>query len=1133
MNETRNDMARPQVASAPVLDVVPDVAPAVPAARRKRRRRGRFGLWLLLSLLLLVAAMGFGALALTGKPLRLPVWAVAEAEARMNKALPMGNTALSVGGIEITVGHDWVPRLRLEDLRVTRPGGAAILTLPEARVSFDPAALTRLQLRPRSLSLVGARVKLRRDAEGRFDLELGAGGGGPQLASFAALLDAADAGFALPALSHLRRIDAEGLTLTLEDARARRVWQVGDGRLTLENRDTELAMELGLTLASDAQTPALAPAQAVLTFITRKHSSEVRIAATVDRVAARDIAAQAPPLAWLGVLDAPISGRIFTTLDRDGRVSTLEGALTIAAGALHPTAETRPLAFDRAGLTLTYDPAAERIDLREVTVESPSLRLAASGHVYVPGVAAPGGVGLPSAFLAQVRFDQVKVDPEGLFVEPVTFSEGALDLRLRLDPFRIDLGQLALVEDGRHLRARGHAAADPKGWRLALDFGLDAITHDRLLALWPVAVVPRTRQWLVENVQEGLLFDVKAALRLAPETEPRLSLGYEFADADVRFIKTLPPIRRGHGYATIEGSSYTMVLDRGQITPPKGGVIDMAGSVFSVLDILQKPAQAEIALKTDSSLTAALSLLDEPPFNFMTKAGRSVELGEGRARIDAVLRLPLTRKVMLDAVSYQVTGRLTDVRSDVLVPGRVLTAPDLTLTATPAGMQISGPGKLGAVPFDVTYAQGFGPAAKGKSTIEGTVELSPLTVAEFGIGLPDGAVAGTGSGQIKIALEKGAAPRLSLTSDLNRITLRLPEVGWTKPPAIAGRLEVEARLTSPPVVDRLEVQGPGLSASGRITLRDGGGLDKAVFDSFTVGNWLDASVELTGQGKGRAVGVALTGGRLDLRRMPPRGGGSDASGGRGSALEVGLDRVTVSEGIALTGFRGSFSPRGGFNGTFLANVNGAAPVRGTVVPTRTGSAVRITSADAGAVLAAAGIFENARGGALDLQLTPTGLDGHYDGTVRATDIRVRNAPVLAELLSAVSVIGILEQLNGDGLVFAQADAGFRLTPQAIEVTRGAAVGASLGVSMAGLYGIENKRFDMQGVISPIYLLNGIGAVLTRRGEGLFGFNYRLGGTADAPRVSVNPLSILTPGMFREIFRSAPPKLDPPKLEGQG
>ena len=55
----------------------------------------------------------------------------------------------------------------------------------------------------------------------------------------------------------------------------------------------------------------------------------------------------------------------------------------------------------------------------------------------------------------------------------------------------------------------------------------------------------------------------------------------------------------------------------------------MTGSVFSVLDITRIPAQAEVILKTDSTLTAALSLLDEPPFQFLTKAGREVQIGEG------------------------------------------------------------------------------------------------------------------------------------------------------------------------------------------------------------------------------------------------------------------------------------------------------------------------------------------------------------------------------------------------------------------------------------------------------------------------------------------------------------------------
>jgi hypothetical protein len=127
----------------------------------------------------------------------------------------------------------------------------------------------------------------------------------------------------------------------------------------------------------------------------------------------------------------------------------------------------------------------------------------------------------------------------------------------------------------------------------------------------------------------------------------------------------------------------------------------------------------------------------------------------------------------------------------------------------------------------------------------------------------------------------------------------------------------------------------------------------------------------------------------------------------------------------------------------------------------------------------------------------------------------------------VSVVGILDQLNGEGLFFGQAQGEFILTPNAVEISRGSAVGNSIGVSMAGVYGTENGALALQGVISPIYMLNGIGAILTRRGEGLFGFNYKVRGSKDRALVSVNPLSILTPGMFRDLFRGEPPSLGNP------
>ncbi|BBU55805.1 hypothetical protein KU6B_20700 [Mameliella alba] len=82
----------------------------------------------------------------------------------------------------------------------------------------------------------------------------------------------------------------------------------------------------------------------------------------------------------------------------------------------------------------------------------------------------------------------------------------------------------------------------------------------------------------------------------------------------------------------------------------------------------------------------------------------------------------------------------------------------------------------------------------------------------------------------------------------------------------------------------------------------------------------------------------------------------------------------------------------------------------------------------------------------------------------------------------------------------------------------------MGISLDGYYDLASGSMDMQGVLSPIYLINGIGQIFSRRGEGLIGFNFNLRGSVESPRVTVNPLSAFTPGMFRDIFRRPPPKL---------
>lgn len=1103
----------------------PDMPPEpVPSRRAMRRRRRRAGLLSLLAFVVVAFAGMFFLFGLADLRLRLPTWAVAEVEDRLNAAMAeaLPDRALAVSGIEIAVDEDWVPSLALDDLRLLRPtGGAPLLTLPEARITFDPQSLLTGDVRPRSLRIVGASVTLRRMEDGSFDLAFG-GGQGPQIDSFAALFDQIDAAFARPILSRLRVVQAEGLSLTLEDRQAGRTWSVGDGRLSLENRAESVAAELGLSLVGGGTTPA----QAVVTVVTEKATSTARLTASVQDVAARDLAVQAAPLAPLAIVEAPISGRLAATLGEDG-ISALDARLDLSAGALRPTPRAVPIPFDRALMELGYDPAKGQMKLTTLEVDSPSLRFRASGHSYLMAedgsfLTGPLGTRLPAAFLTQISVSEAMVDPEGLFEKPVIFREGAVDLRMRLDPFRVEIGQLALVGDGHRLSARGKVGADTRGWEVALDLALDRIDHDRLLALWPVKVVPRTRAWLAQNVLEGTISDVDAALRIAPGQDARLSMDYDFTNADVRFIRTLPPITGGSGYATVEGQTYTMVLSKGVVTPPLGGPIDMTGSVFSVLDFTQKPAQAEVQLKTASTLTAALSILNEPPFGFLTKAGRPVDLGLGQAKLDAVLRFPLVPKLKPGDVAYTVAGRVADFASDKIVKGKTVRAADLSLTADPRGLTVAGPGTLGKLPFDVVFSQPFGKEA-GPATVEGSITLSPETLSEFGIALPETMLAGEGSGQVTVTLPKGAPAELALVSDLNRIGLTIPGTGWRKPPDVRGRLDLQATLSAPAEITRLDITAPDLSATGRVTLRGDGGLDRASFASVALGDWFRGGVDVIGRGKGRSIALDVTGGEVDLRLLPDdRGPAGDGSSDL--PITARLDRLQVTESIALNGLQGAFTPLGGFNGSFTARVNEGAVVQGTVVPSQNGTAVRIRSDDAGGVAAAAGVFASARGGVLDMTLTPNGRDGQYEGTAQISRVRVVDAPVLADLLSAVSVVGLLEQLTGSGIVFSDVTGDFLLTPAAVEIRRGSAVGASLGISMAGVYETRSKGLALQGVVSPLYLVNGIGSAITQRGEGVFGFNYELRGTADDPDVRVNPLSILTPGRLREIFRRPAPTL---------
>ncbi len=1110
-------MSKDQASETQALDEKADKA-----ERRKRRRR-RVGVWLWGSakMLVLLVAAGLVIFAMSGKSIRAPGWMQTRILSQLNAAVSDGDVGFQAIGLHFEKGLK--PTITVKGLVLRNAKGAVIAQVATASASLSPKALIQGEVRPTDVRLNQASVTLQRARNGQFDLGFGvdvAGDGAEatETKTLGQLLDGVDKAFETPVLATIETVELTNLILNFSDMRARRGWLLTEGRMQLQQDAEKVAISVGFALNYGAAQPATV----ALNFDTQKGSTVAGFGIKVEQVAARDLASQLPALAWLGVLDAPISGAMRAKIDEDGLLGQMDGTLEIGSGSLKPNEQTRAIAFESGRAYFGYDPKAQRIRFDELSVKTGAGRLVVEGQGYLRDMVN----GVPEVMLGQFRIQELSVDPDGVFQSPVAFTGGAADLRLRIDPFQLDIGQAVLEDGDNSYLVKGKVTADTGGWHLAMDASVDAITPERLVGLWPLKVVPNTREWIDENVNSAKIFNVNGAIRVNSGEKPVFGLGFEFRNANMRYMKHLPVVENGAGHGTIADNVLTVVVDRGNVTAPEGGVMDATGTVFQIPDINIKGPPAVIYLKAQGPVQAAMSLLDQKPFNIMSKAGQPVDLATGRIALDAEIHLRLVKKVEVEDVDYDVNATLTNVRSDKLVAGRVLTARELALVANPQDVEISGEGFLGKVPVQGAWHQKLGKEFAGQSRVEGTVELSQRFIDEFSIGLPKGSVTGTGSGQIGIDLRRGEDSKFRLVSDLANVGLRIRDLGWSLPKSRKGNLEVVGTLGTPPRIDKLVIEGAGLQAVGSVKMTPAGDLEIAKFSRVKLAGWLDAPVELIGRGRGATPSVRLTGGVVDTRKAAfGSGGGGSGGAGAGGTLTVALDRLIVSEGITLTGFRGTFTRRNGFSGDYTARVNGKAPISGIVVPSKGGSAFRIKSKDAGAVFRAAGVLETVREGTMDLTLVPRkGYEGQYDGVLEGKSIKIRGAPAMADLLSAISGVGLLEQLNGKGILFTDYRARFRLTPTQVIILSSSAVGASMGVSMDGFYNLGSSTLDMQGVISPVYFVNGIGRIFTRKGEGLFGFNYRMTGKASDPKITVNPLSILTPGMFREIFKRPPPKV---------
>lgn len=179
------------------------------------------------------------------------------------------------------------------------------------------------------------------------------------------------------------------------------------------------------------------------------------------------------------------------------------------------------------------------------------------------------------------------------------------------------------------------------------------------------------------------------------------------------------------------------------------------------------------------------------------------------------------------------------------------------------------------------------------------------------------------------------------------------------------------------------------------------------------------------------------------------------------------------------------------------------------------------------MLAALGFAVPLEGGRLTLTATQSrvAVGAPVPGTAELTDFTMRDAPAATKLLQALTRYGLFEALSGPGLGFTRATLPFRFDDGVLSLEGARAYSASLGLTATGRIDLRQRELDLKGTVVPAYVFNAllgnlplIGRLFsTEKGGGLFSAGFEVKGPLGDPRVSVNPLSALTPGFLHGLF----------------
>lgn len=760
-------------------------------------------------------------------------------------------------------------------------------------------------------------------------------------------------------------------------------------------------------------------------------------------------------------------------------------------------------------------------------------------------MSAVASLDLSAALRPQQAMLQVSTGAGALTVpnsDPVTFDRVAVSGAATWDenswqPKTLTIGSAEIVLVARGTRkSTAHMTADAvrqeSRYEVKTALGFDQASFADLSALWPFAWGGHVRPWLTENVTAGKAHDAGFTATIAiPLADPGkasvLAAGgtMKADDVVIHWLRPVPPIEHAQATLTVTGPDDLVIA----VPRASQGPVALRDGSLKFTGLSHKDQYLVLTAAIQGSVPDVIKVLREPRLQLLAAHPIPITNSAGKVSARLTVDVPMFDHLTFEQVSIASTGRLTGLRLGGLVAGRDLEHGDLSYDVTQDGLTASGPATVAGVAGQAELAMNFksGPPTEVVQQARligrvGAAELRANGIDPAGMLTAGDAIVNTAYSE-----QRDGHSRVDVKADLAQAGLSI--AGWHKAPGQAAQASATVLLTHGKLagVPQLAASGPGLRVAARA--ETAGGEPRILrIDEIVLGPTRLAGEVVFPAEPSQPIRVRATGPVVDLSdQISSFTSGPSSGTGQSFIADVRLGRVILGHGRVLTEVAAHVEHVNGRLQSLQATTGGKERLRASITPAPNGRRLIVQAADTGALLKGMDLTSTIDGGVLsvDARYDDRQADPPLEGRLQLGNFAVHDAVIVGKLLQAVTVYGIADALRDKGVYFADMQVPFCLCQNVLQLGQSRAFSSSLGITAKGWVDFNRKLMQLEGTIVPAYALNAalgripwLGRLFSaERDGGLIAANFGVTGAVANPGVSVNPLSLLTPGFLRGLF----------------